>query len=45
MSQNFPRYSNVPGTYVDIVKDVINSVAVHLVADKLVRDLISFAIV
>jgi linoleate 10R-lipoxygenase len=30
------RYPNVPGNYVDIVKDVINIVSTHVAADKLV---------
>jgi linoleate 10R-lipoxygenase len=30
------RYPNIPGTYVDIVKDVINIVSTHVAADKLV---------
>ena len=29
-------YENVPGRYVDIVKDVINIVSCHVSADKLV---------
>jgi len=29
------QYPNVPGTYVDIVKDVINIVSTHVAADKL----------
>ena len=29
-------YDGVPGTYVDIVRDVINLVSVHWVAEKLV---------
>lgn len=36
-------YDGVPGTYVDIVRDVINLVSVHWVADKLVR--ICFSVV
>ena len=31
-----PRYPNVPGNYVDIVKDVINIVSTHVAAEKLV---------
>jgi linoleate 10R-lipoxygenase len=31
-----PRYPNVSGNYVDIVKDVINIVSTHVSADKLV---------
>jgi hypothetical protein len=35
------RYTNdVPGTYVDVVKDVLNSAAVHFVTDKLVSHFI-----
>jgi hypothetical protein len=30
------KYDGVPGTYVDIVKDVINVVSVHWAADRLV---------
>lgn len=30
------RYDGVPGTYVDIVRDVINIVSVHWAADRLV---------
>ena len=30
------RYLNVPGTYVDIVKDVIYVVSAHVTADKFV---------
>ena len=30
-------YDGVPGTYVDIIRDVINLVSVHWAADKLVR--------
>ncbi|KAG6822659.1 hypothetical protein H0H92_013026, partial [Tricholoma furcatifolium] len=29
------KYTNVPGNYVDIVKDVVNAVSVHFSADKL----------
>ncbi|KAG6916400.1 hypothetical protein DXG01_006979 [Tephrocybe rancida] len=31
------KYTNVTGNYVDIVKDVVNGVAAHWAADKLVR--------
>ena len=31
------RYNGVPGIYVDIVKNVINSTAVHWAAERLVR--------
>ena len=30
------RYPNVPGNYVDIVKDVINIISAHVSADKFV---------
>ena len=33
-------YDNVPGRYVDIVKDVINVVSCHVSADKLVSVLV-----
>ena len=33
---NLPRYPNVPGNHVDIVKDVVNIVSTHVAADKLV---------
>ena len=33
---SYQRYDGVPGTYVDIVRDVINIVSVHWAADRLV---------